>query len=209
MSRCELVGVQKSFGALRVLPPVTVLLEPGEALGLWGPTGCGKTTLLRIIAGISTPDAGSVQRGGSIGVVFQDLALWPHMSARRHLEYVLSAVCKDRSKRRSLAVDFLECVDLADHAAKRPETMSRGQRQRLAIARALCNSPGILLLDEPVSSQDSASAERMLHLFRQHKANGGLIVVSAHDKGFLKALCDRVLVFERDAVECVGVREFG
>lgn len=218
MSRIQLHDIRKSYAGVPVLPSVSVHVDSGEVLGLLGPTGCGKTTLLRIVAGITLPDAGTLhinnelanapaliipptRRG--VGMVFQDLALWPHMSARRHLEYTLSATCRDRAARRTVAENLLARVHLTEHAAKRPAAMSRGQRQRLAIARALCNDPAVLLLDEPASSQDEVMAQTMLDLFHQCKTEGTAIIVAAHDKSFLKSLSDRMLVFENNAVRCV------
>lgn len=217
MSRLELHGVEKRYGALKVLPPTSATVAPGEALGLWGPTGCGKTTLLRIVAGLTEPSSGTVRIGGElannpglimapaergIGMVFQDLALWPHMSARRHLEYTLGATVRNRGARRDQAAHLLQRVYLTEHAEKRPSMMSRGQRQRLAIARALCNEPAILLLDEPVSSQDAKMAARLCDLFAEQRTSGKAIAVASHDRAFLRSLCTSALIFGEE-IRCV------
>lgn len=218
MSRLELQQVAMRYGDLEVLAPVTARVEAGMALGLYGPTGCGKSTLLRIIAGLLEPSGGVVRIDGDlandpapvmdardrgVGMVFQDLALWPHMSARRHLEYVLGATVRGRGARRERAEQLLARVRLSDHAGKRPSAMSRGQRQRLAIARALCNAPRLLLLDEPMSSQDPAMTETLCEVVREPLAAGASGVVASHERNVLGRLCSAVLVFDAGGVRCV------
>lgn len=207
----QIDGLCKSYGGLAAVQPTTFSLAPGHALGFYGPTGCGKTTLLRMIAGLALPDEGSITIAGrlannpalilppsarGIGMVFQDLALWPHMTAERHLDFVLKRIHRDRHARRTEIFKWLDQMNLTGHAAKRPAEMSRGQRQRLAVARALCVNPNLILLDEPVSSQDDRSANRLLELFLSIKSAGTAMVVASHNKPFLDAIADHVRTFE-------------
>ncbi|MCU0269367.1 MAG: ABC transporter ATP-binding protein [Acidimicrobiales bacterium] len=160
-------GIVKSFGGTPVLRGVSVRVEPGHMLALLGPSGCGKTTLLRIIAGLELPDAGRVDVAGAtltdgpravpperrrVGMVFQDWALFPHLSVARNVAYGLA-----RDERRSTRVaDALAMVGLEGLGDRLPATLSGGQQQRVALARAIAPQPSVLLLDEPFSNLDAA-----------------------------------------------------
>lgn len=156
-------------------------VESGERLVLFGPSGCGKTTLLRLLAGLEVPDAGVVRMGSHvvaedghnlvepehrhIGMVFQDLALWPHMTVAQHLVFALRYGVRSRSVDTTARIrKVLEMVRLADRAKARPGELSAGQQQRVALARALIASPDIVLMDEPLSSLDN---DLNLHLRRE------------------------------------------
>ena len=174
-------GVSKRFGSTSVLRGVDLDVPAGKLVALLGPSGCGKTTLLRIIAGLERPDAGAVHLGDRvlfdgttavaperrrIGMVFQDWALFPHLTVGRNVGFGL-----DRRDRRGARVDeALAMVDLAGLADRMPATLSGGQQQRVALARALANEPAALLLDEPFSNLDAslrvsirAEVQRLLH----------------------------------------------
>ncbi len=163
----EVTGVAKQFGSTPVLQDVSVAVQPGSTLALLGPSGCGKTTLLRLISGLERPDAGIVRIGERIvagpglwvppehrrvGMVFQDWALFPHLSVHDNVGFGLP-----KAQRRSGRVgQVLDMVDLAGQARRLPGTLSGGQQQRVALARALAPAPDVLLLDEPFSNLDAS-----------------------------------------------------
>jgi iron(III) transport system ATP-binding protein len=162
-------GVWKSFGGSPVLEDVSLHVEPGTMVALLGPSGCGKTTLLRIVAGLEAADAGEVRVGDRllagpgthvppekrrVGMVFQDWALFPHMSVARNVGYGLPRL--DRAERARRVAEALELVGLAGLGDRSPGTLSGGQQQRVALARALAPRPSVLLLDEPFSNLDTA-----------------------------------------------------
>jgi iron(III) transport system ATP-binding protein len=149
---------------------VSLEVAPGDAVVILGPSGCGKTTLLRLIAGLEIPDAGEIwfanrQAAGAgrsmmpahergIGFVFQDLALWPHLTVERNLTFVLASLKMTRVARRARALDVLRLVHIERLSSRHPHELSGGEQQRVALARALVGHPRVLLLDEPFSSLD-------------------------------------------------------
>jgi iron(III) transport system ATP-binding protein len=163
-------GIDKRFGEVDVLHDVDLAVEPGEIVALLGPSGCGKTTLLRIIAGLERPDAGTVTIGDRVvtgtrsgawvpperrrvGMVFQDWALFPHMTVERNVGYGIPKRDADRARRVDEALALVGLTGLGDRL---PGTLSGGQQQRVALARALAPRPSVLLLDEPFSNLDTA-----------------------------------------------------
>jgi ABC-type sulfate/molybdate transport systems ATPase subunit len=168
----ELAGVTVELGGRRVLGPLDLALPQGSWTVIVGPSGCGKTTLLRLVAGLERPSAGTLLLAGrrasadgrilvqpeqrSIGFVFQGAGagLWPHLSARATLEFVLACRRVGRAERRARAAELLEQVGLSSLAERRPGELSGGEAQRLALARALAAEPRLLLLDEPLGALD-------------------------------------------------------
>ncbi len=199
-------GVHKRFDIDPVLEDISLHIEPGEALALLGPSGCGKTTLLRIIAGLERPDAGSVtvadrvvaadqtwvppeQR--SIGLVFQDWALFPHLSVAKNVAYGLPR--RERSGPR--VAEALQLVGLGGLDDRMPDTLSGGQQQRVALARALAPRPGVLLLDEPFSNLDTAlRVEVRAEVHRLLLDLGITAIYVTHDQEEAFVLGDRVAV---------------
>ena len=181
MSAIELRTVTKAYGQRAAVDGISLSIECGERAVLLGPSGCGKTTVLRLIAGLEVPDSGVVGVDGRraaengrnlvqpeqrrIGMVFQDLALWPHMTVCEHLAFALrfDTQCKvvDRSER---IRQVLEMVRMADRARAKPAELSGGEQQRVALARALVTYPPIVVMDEPLSNLDD---ELNLHLRRE------------------------------------------
>ncbi|MBI3892246.1 MAG: ATP-binding cassette domain-containing protein [Candidatus Wallbacteria bacterium] len=201
----RLSGISKRYARRQVLDDVGLSIDRGSFSGLLGPSGSGKTTLLRIAAGLEDPDAGTVTLDGQVvwgpassipperrgvGMVFQDLALWPHMTARQHLEFVTGG---RTSERRRNVEEWLERVRLLDRAEARPGELSGGERQRLAIARALAPAPRLLLLDEPFKSLDEPLATVLAREVRElvRRAGATALLVS-HARAEALALCERV-----------------
>jgi iron(III) transport system ATP-binding protein len=162
--------VSKRFGAHEALHLVSLDVRSGDAVAVFGPSGCGKTTLLRLIAGLEQPDSGEIWLDGTraasvdgnvlapnerrIGFVFQDLALWPHLTVEQQLDFVLGSLKVARAQRRSRMRDALRMFRIDSLASRHPHELSGGEQQRVALARALVGSPRLLLLDEPFSSLD-------------------------------------------------------
>jgi len=167
----RLLEVTKRFDERSVIDRVSLDLREGQAMALLGPSGCGKTTLLRLIAGLETPDDGEIwmagkkvaakgrntvpPRGRNIGFVFQDLALWPHLTVAGNLDFVLRSQRWEKRKRKDRIEEVLRMVHMFPHAHKYPSQLSGGEQQRVAIARAVVARSQLLLLDEPLSNLDS------------------------------------------------------
>ena len=181
-------------------------VHKGEFLCLLGPSGCGKTTLLRLLAGLETPDKGSIQFGDNrpeIGMVFQDLALFPHMSAARNVGYALRHL--SRAQRRIRTDEMLALVGLSDKRGAYPHELSGGQKQRLALARALARQPDLILLDEPFVSQDVTLRAQMrddvMHILREA---GVAALLVTHDPEEAMEFADRIAIMNEDGIQQIG-----
>lgn len=213
MRAIEVEGLCKSFVGNPVLKDVSFSIPTGGSLCLFGPSGCGKTTLLRILAGLETPDKGRVVIHGatmnghgvqippdvrSVGMVFQDFALWPHMRVARHLDFVLRGRGLKRAQRRERAHQALETCDLLPRAKAFPCELSGGEAQRLAIARALVVNPRILLLDEPFANLDDALTAHIAgEIERRRRAQLATVIIATHNRDEADAFSDEVLVMPR------------
>jgi len=210
MSAIELRGVSKAFADRTVLNAVTLSLAPAARVALTGPSGCGKTTLLRIVAGLEVPDAGDVYLRGvhvaragrnlsepearDIGFMFQDLALWPHMTVTDHLTFALRYSRRPPNERSKQVQRWLELVQLSDHARAKPSTLSGGQQQRLALARALVREPSVVLMDEPLSNLDSElKAHLQSEILRLHGLLHFTLLYVTHDLAEAAFLGARIL----------------
>ena len=192
--------------ALNVVRDVSFEIHGGEFLCLLGPSGCGKTTLLRLIAGLEKPDSGSIQSRDSmpkIGMVFQDLALFPHMSAARNIGYALRHL--SRSERRARTDEMLALVGLSDKRGAYPHELSGGQKQRLALARALARQPDLILLDEPFASQDITLRAQMrddvMHILREA---GVAALLVTHDPEEAMQFADRIAIMNEGQIQQIG-----
>ncbi len=212
----QLVEVRKTFGDVVAVDDVSLTIDNGEFFSLLGPSGSGKTTVLRMIAGFEEPTAGAILLEGrdvthvapydrDVNTVFQDYALFPHMTVQHNVEYGLRVKGVGKSERRRRAGDMLDIVRLGDHGRRRPDQLSGGQRQRVALARALVNRPSVLLLDEPLGALDLKLREEMQTELKsiQHEV-GITFVFVTHDQGEALSMSTRVAVFNEGRIEQVG-----
>jgi putative spermidine/putrescine transport system ATP-binding protein len=209
----ELAGVSRLFGTLRALDDVSLAIAPGEFFALLGPSGSGKTTCLRLIAGFDRPTSGKVLLDGedvtdvppyerSVNTVFQDYALFPHMSVVENVAYGPRVRGVTSSERRRLALEVLELVRLGALADRAPSQLSGGQKQRVALARALVNRPKVLLLDEPLGALDLRLREEMqIELKAIQQQIGITFVYVTHDQGEALSMADRIAVIRDGRVE--------
>jgi len=217
MAEVELDSVRREYGATTALDGVTLDISEGEFFTLVGPSGCGKTTTLRTIAGLEEPTSGSVRIGGAsmdgvppeerdVGVVFQNYALFPHMSVGENVAYGLRFSDPPNGKGRDERVaELLELVDLAGFADRDPDELSGGQQQRVALARALAPGPRILLLDEPMSALDARLRQQLRRQVKSiQKELDVTTVYVTHDQEEALAVSDRVAVMHDGRVEQVG-----
>lgn len=193
--------------SLNVVRDVSFEVGKGEFLCLLGPSGCGKTTLLRLIAGLETPSRGSIGSNGGapkIGMVFQDLALFPHMSAARNIGYALRHL--SRQKRRERVDEMLALVGLDQKRGSYPHELSGGQKQRLALARALARQPDLILLDEPFAAQDVTRRAQMrddvMHILREA---GVAALLVTHDPEEAMQFADHIAIMHEGKIEQIGV----
>jgi thiamine transport system ATP-binding protein len=215
VSSLTLAGVTKRYGATTALKEVDLTVRDGEFFTLVGPSGCGKTTTLRTVAGFEAPTEGTVQFGGAsmarvppeergVGVVFQQYALFPHMSVGENVAYGLRFL-DDPPPRDERVIELLELVGLAGFAEREPGELSGGQQQRVALARALAPEPDLLLLDEPMSALDARLRERLRREVRRIQQELGVTTLYVtHDQAEALAVSDRVAVMSAGRVEQVG-----
>ncbi len=217
----KLSHVSKSFGYRKVVDDVNLEVCRSETFCVLGPSGCGKTTLLRMIAGLEIPESGSIEVGGrpavldgklkippqdrGIGFVFQDLALWPHMTVWENLRFVLDARKVKQSDQKRQISDMLDLVRLSGFEKSSPESLSGGEQQRLAIARALVGGPSLLLLDEPLSSLD-AHLKRHLQTELAQWLNRLRVtaVLITHDQSEAFVMADRLAIMSQGRILQVG-----
>jgi putative spermidine/putrescine transport system ATP-binding protein len=209
----EFRGVSRIYGEVRAVDDVSFSVEPGEFFAMLGPSGSGKTTCLRLVAGFDTPDRGAVLLDGAdvsdtppydrnVNTVFQDYALFPHMTVLENVAYGPRVRGVAQAERAQLAGEMLELVQLAAQGQRRPAQLSGGQRQRVALARALINHPKVLLLDEPLGALDLKLREEMqVELKSLQKKLGITFVYVTHDQGEALSMADRVAVFNKGRIE--------
>ncbi len=214
--RVEAHDIELSYGATKVLRDISLTVEPGEFFALLGPSGSGKSTLLRLIAGFSRHQAGRLLVGGrdvtgippwkrNVGMVFQNYALWPHMSVERNVAFGLEERRLQRDEVRRKTQAALELVGLSGYGARRPNQLSGGQQQRVALARTLAIEPQVLLLDEPLSNLDAKLRVQMRHeLLGLHKRLGITTIFVTHDQEEAMTICDRIAVLDQGVIQQVG-----
>jgi putative spermidine/putrescine transport system ATP-binding protein len=212
----RLVDVRKSYGDVPAVDGVTLTVGTGEFFTMLGPSGSGKTTLLRVIAGFEVAGSGQVFLHGrdvtrvppydrDVNTVFQDYALFPHMSVAQNVEYGLRVKRVPRARRQQRAAEALSMVGLAEHGRRKPSELSGGQRQRVALARAIVNRPMVLLLDEPLGALDLKLRQSMqLELKRIQREAGITFVYVTHDQEEALTMSDRIAVFNAGRIQQVG-----
>ena len=220
-TRIKLSACSKTFAnGTRALEPLDLVVEPGECLVLLGPSGCGKTTLLRIIAGLTEPDAGgSIHfdqnnvtakpiETRKVGMVFQSYALFPNMNVAQNIAYGLRVRGDNRTAINQRVEELLKLVQLEGFATRRVDELSGGQKQRVALARAVAINPSVLLLDEPLTALDAKLREALrLELKRLLSTLAVTSVFVTHDQAEAMALGDRIAVFSKGRIEQIGSAE--
>jgi putative spermidine/putrescine transport system ATP-binding protein len=216
MAQVEIRNLEKSYGAVKSVDGVSLDVADGELVTLLGSSGCGKTTTLRIVAGLIGEDSGTIAIGGkpmlgvpswrrNIGIVFQHYALFPHMTVQGNIAYGLR-LRKWKPERIRAQVDRLaQIVEIGELLPRYPRELSGGQQQRVAVARALAIDPAVLLMDEPLSGLDASLRERVQYELRAlQQASGTTTIYVTHDQQEAFALSDRVAVMNNGRIEQVG-----
>lgn len=222
----ELIGIEKSYGALNVLKGVSLSVARGDVVCIIGPSGSGKSTLLRCINYLEEPEAGTIMLAGvpayrdivngrmfprpraeidatrrDLGMVFQDFNLFPHLTVMRNITEAPITVCRvPRAEAEKRAVSLLQRVGLADKVDAYPEELSGGQKQRVAIARALAMGPKAMLFDEPTSALDPELVGEVLEVMRSLAADGMTMIVVTHEMGFARQVADRVIFMDQGQI---------
>jgi ABC-type Fe3+/spermidine/putrescine transport system ATPase subunit len=216
----RLVEVTKRYGARSVVDHASLEVAEGEVVALLGPSGCGKTTTLRMIAGLERPDKGEIwiagervaaggesivlPRARGIGFVFQDLALWPHMTVAGNVEFVLASAGVPKPERAGRISEVLRLVRLEQFAARHPGQLSGGEQQRAAIARAVVGRPRLLLLDEPLSSLDTElKADLLKELAALQRLLAVTTVYITHDQTEAAGIAHRIALMRAGRIEQV------
>ncbi len=218
-NRLEIRNLSKGYDGKEVLQRVDFDVKDGEFLSILGPSGCGKTTLLRILIGLMEADTGTITKDGkditkappdqrSMGIVFQNYALFENMTVLRNVEYALRIHGKSKKEARAIAQEMVEIVGLKEHLNKMPRQLSGGQQQRVAIARTLALNPDIVLFDEPMSALDALTRMSMRAELKQlQKRFGMTMIYVTHDQEEAFALSDRIMVMEKGGISQLDTPE--
>ena len=209
-------NITKDFGGFRALDDISLDVRESEFICFLGPSGCGKTTLLRIIAGLEQQTSGTLEQAGKdisglpptmrdFGIVFQSYALFPNLTVNRNVSYGLENQGMDRAAARARVGELLDLVGLSDQGTKYPAQLSGGQQQRVALARALATSPGLLLLDEPLSALDAKVRGHLRHEIKHLQRRLGVTTIMVtHDQEEALTMADRIVVMDQGVIDQVG-----
>jgi iron(III) transport system ATP-binding protein len=218
MSMIEFRSVCKDYQGRRVIDSLPMQIEAKERVVLFGPSGCGKSTVLHLIAGLVIPESGDIlikdelvatakknlrepERRG-VGMVFQDLALWPHMTVAENIEFGLEAKRISKNKRNQRVKEMVDLVGLGDYLNARPGELSGGQQQRVALARTLAVSPAIVLMDEPLPNLDDAlNVQLRGEILRLHGDFGFTLVYVTHNLDEAEALGARIIFLRHGRID--------
>lgn len=226
MEKVALEDITVRYGKKVVLDHFSMHINSGQIIGIVGPSGCGKTTIVRTICGFVTPDTGTVSIGGKImfsrekrvnvppeqrgvGVVFQDYAVWPHLSVYDNIAYPLKKHHVEKNQISAVVEEALGQVNMIGYAKYMPNQLSGGQQQRVAIARALTSSKSFLIMDEPITNLDAKLREQMLIEIRMMQEElGTTILYITHDQEAAMQLCDQILIMQSDgSIAQIGTDE--
>jgi len=208
--------LSKRYGAVTVLDEVSFDIRQGEFICFLGPSGCGKTTLLMCLAGLEQASAGMVYRHGApfltlppsqrdVGIVFQSYALFPNLTVAENIRFGVENLRKPKAEIRKITDELIALLSLAGHERKYPSQLSGGQQQRVALARALATSPGLLLLDEPLSALDAQVRVRLRGELRDLQARLGITTIMVtHDQEEAQSLADRIVLMNHGRIEQIG-----
>ncbi len=206
----------KKYGENVIIPDLSLDIRPGEFFTLLGPSGCGKTTLLRMIAGFNSIEGGDFYFGDkrindldpakrNIGMVFQNYAIFPHMTVRKNVEFGLKNKKLPKDQIKSRTDEFMKLMQISDYSDRMPERLSGGQQQRVALARALCIEPDVLLMDEPLSNLDAKLRVEMRTVIKNIQHDVGITCVYVtHDQEEAMAVSDRIAVMNAGVIQHVG-----
>ena len=213
MVKLRVKNLTKVYNGKKVLDNITFSVEDGEFLSILGSSGCGKTTLLRIIIGIESPTEGKNTKNRKIitnedparrgmGIVFQDYALFPNMTVLGNVMYALNIKLKNKEKAKEESLKMLEMVNMEAHIKKYPHELSGGQKQRVAIARTLALEPDIILFDEPMSALDADNRLALRKEIKniQEKLKTTMIYIT-HDQEEALSLSDRVMILNEGKIQ--------
>lgn len=212
-------NVVKKYGEVTIIPNLSVQIKNGEFFTLLGPSGCGKTTLLRMIAGFNSIEGGEIKFDNmvinnisahkrNIGMVFQNYAIFPHLTVRQNVEYGLKIRKMPKAEMKKKVDAILETVKISDYQDRLPEKLSGGQQQRVALARAIVIHPSVLLMDEPLSNLDAKLRVEMRSAIRDAQKQVGITTVYVtHDQEEALAISDRIAVMKQGVIQQVGAPE--
>ncbi len=215
-SSVVLNGIRKSFGAVDVIKGVDLTVKPGEFCVFVGPSGCGKSTLLRLISGLEEVTSGVIEIGGKdvtdaepsargIAMVFQNYALYPHLSVRDNIGFGLSLAKLPKAEIKEKVEAAAAALKLTDYLDRKPKALSGGQRQRVAIGRAIVRDPKVFLFDEPLSNLDAAlRAQMRIELSDLHRKLGATMIYVTHDQVEAMTMADKIVVLNAGRIEQVG-----
>lgn len=212
----QIDNVTKAYGKNIVIQGLSAEIQPGEFFTLLGPSGCGKTTLLRMIIGFNSIEGGEIRVDGKVinqiptnrrnmGMVFQNYAVFPHMSVRDNVTYGLKTRHVPKAERYKRADEILKLVKIDDYADRMPTQLSGGQQQRVALARAIVIQPEVLLMDEPLSNLDAKLRVEMRNVIKRIQRQVGITTVYVtHDQEEALAISDRIAVMHGGVIQQIG-----